>query len=50
MEAEMYHGKLIDFLHEKPKVLYELLDYKLGYIDQVWEYLAKTRSLYYHQV
>ncbi|HUU87720.1 MAG TPA: hypothetical protein VMX17_08215 [Candidatus Glassbacteria bacterium] len=30
--------KYIDFLKEHPKVVYELLDYKLGWIDQFWEW------------
>jgi len=28
----------IEFLKQHPKVVYELLDYKLGYINQVWEW------------
>jgi hypothetical protein len=28
----------IEFLRQHPKVVYELLDYKLGRIDQVWEW------------
>lgn len=28
----------IEFLRQVPKVVYEFLDYKLGYVDENWEF------------
>jgi hypothetical protein len=28
----------LEFLKQTPKVVYELLDYKLGYVDENWEF------------